>query len=41
MRLGGVTLHRGDVESCISADDFTAAAAAGALGGGEVGPEQI
>jgi len=40
MRLGGVTLHRGDVESCISADDFTAAAA-GAVGGGEVGPEQI
>ena len=25
MRLGGVTLDRGDDESCISADDFTAA----------------
>ena len=38
MRLGGVTLHRGDDESCSSVDDFTAA---GAVTGDELRPERF
>jgi len=39
MRLGGVTLQRGDDESCINADDFTAAGAVTA--GNECIPEKF